>query len=681
MKNKILIFGGTTEGRELADILRHSGIDHEVSVATEYGRKIELDSGEDQVISGRLDKEKIVSLLKDGFGAVVDATHPFAVKASEEIKGACDELELPYLRLSRSMGKEAKGSENIIFVDTMEEAGDALNSIPGELFLLTGSKDLQTITSRIEDRSRLHVRVLPSVDSIALCEKAGISGKQIIAMQGPFSREMNELQIKEIGAAAILTKESGRTGGYYEKLQAAADLGIKAVVIRNPELKDEKTEHLSMEEVLGRIEEICGVKLQEDIGGGKRTITLAGIGPGDERYLTSQVRDAINKADVIFGAGTVVERLHNLSVPSHCYYEADKIIDYLDGHEELVRPVIVYSGDISVSSGAGKAQKAFEKAGFEMVKLSGISSVTLFANRLGIALEKTRVVSAHGRRCNVAGYASRYEMLIVLPSGVEDAVNICSELLEKYDITVGLELGTDKELILEVSKDSSKADNMGIPKGYEKAKVILYIYNPDYRASKVIAALSDDEIIRGEVPMTKEEIRALSIRKLALTPGSVLFDIGAGTGSISLESAMTHPDITVFSFERNKEALELLEINRYKFGLSNMKIIPGEAPDSFGTARGDYEGAFTPTHVFVGGSGKKLGEIIKAVTAMNPKVRIVLNCVTLETLAEITAIAKETNGFEADILQVAVTRYNQRGSYHLADAMNPVFIVTLCGVD
>ena len=685
MKDKVLIFGGTTEGRVLADTLRASGVPHEVSVATEYGKTIELGSGEKEILTGRLSKGEIADLLRSGeYSIVVDATHPFAVKASEEIKEGSKAAGKEYLRLSRDTSKGDFDGSSINYVDNMQEAGKALRNIEGNILLLTGSKDLAEIVPLIGDTERVFVRVLPSIESISLCEKAGLSGKHIIAMQGPFSADMNKALINEIGAKVILTKESGAAGGFYEKLEAAGECQVKAVVVRNPESlrsKDGEGQQLfSMEEVITRIESIYGKKIcqastdsdsfSRDNENG-RTIVLAGIGPGDEAYWTKEVCETLRESDVIFGASSVVSRISGVSGNIVEFYDTEKILDYLKEHPEFKKPAAVYSGDIAVSSGAKKAEKAFTAAGYKVTKMSGISSVALFANRLGASLEDVKVLSAHGRKCNVAGYVRCFEKLIVLPSNAEDALRTSGEVrnIEKaldvgkegasIRVVAGCDLGSDKELITDKMSD--------IP---QDAKVLLYIENPNVPSSKVTASLRDSDIIRGEVPMTKEEIRALSIRKLELTPNSVFYDVGAGTGSISLEAALLHPDIEVYSFEKEDDAVELLYQNKEKFGLTNMHVIKGAAPEAL-------EGSPVPSHVFIGGSGKKLKEILERVTRDNKNLKIVMNCVTLETLSEITNISNEFGLGEMDIIQVAVTRYNRRGAYHLADAQNPVFIVVI----
>ena len=143
-------------------------------------------------------------------------------------------------------------------------------------------------------------------------------------------------------------------------------------------------------------------------------------------------------------------------------------------------------------------------------------------------------------------------------------------------------------------------------------------------------------------------------------------------GSFLNEAALLHPEISVYSYEKNDEALELLSQNRDKYKLSNMEIIPGEVPDSL------VEDVI-PSHAFIGGSGKKLKEIIEILLSINPQVRVVLTCVTLETISEITKIAGELELYDFKVTQVQVTRFGKRGSYHLADAANPVFIISFGG--
>ena len=521
--------------------------------------------------------------------------------------------------------------------------------------------------------------MLPSVESIAKCRELGLSGKQIIAMQGPFSREMNEALIREVGAAAILTKESGISGGFIEKLEAARATGVKCIVIENPE---KGSNACTYEQVLARIEELSGRRISGGVSFSDMNIVLAGKGPGGVMHRTGEFQEALAEADIIFGAETVLRELNDNVKPNVKQipvYDPDEICRFLLENRHYHHPMVVYSGDIALCSGARKGEEVFAKNGYTVRKISGISSVALFANRLSLALEDVKVISAHGRKCNVNGYAVENEHLIVLPSGTGDAARIVRELDGSCKVIAGINLGIsrslesdvgleqenscleDAERIFEVT-DFSELERVG-------GKVLLYIYSPAAAKRKLGTGLRDNEITRGNVPMTKEDIRALSIKRLELKRGAVLWDVGAGTGSVSLEAAFLDPRIEVFSIEKNPEAVIVLKENRDKFKALNINIVEGEAPKAL-------EGLPAPDSVFVGGSGKHLEEIVLAARAVNTKAKVVVNCVTLETLSETMAVLDKLGVSLPEIIQVSVSRYEKRGSYHMADAQNPVFIIS-----
>lgn len=764
MRDKVLIFGGTTEGRELAAALSAAGIEHLVSVATYYGKEIEDSFGEKNVIVGRKNSDEMAELMvSGGFTVCVDATHPFATLVSAEIKKACEKTGVEYIRLLRDTGAKAyleiassecgaekrfdekvvraagveinglnrlslcdAGSEGfhadmenggikILSCDSVVSAAKELEKIQGNILLLTGSKDLKEIMTEISDKSRVYARVLPNIESIAKCEEAGLRGKQIIAMQGPFSKDMNVALINEICASVILTKESGATGGLDEKLLAARECGIKVVMIESPESRlegsgsnaGEYAKGYSLPEVLEKLgvdkkrvksgeivkESNSLNEVKDNIG---KSIILAGIGPGDARYYTRELEDALENADVIFGAKSILERVDKNRIKAEFVplYIGKDILEFLNEYPNYKKPLALFSGDICLCSGAKNAAKVFENAGYGVHKISGISSVALFANRLGLGLEDCSIVSAHGRECNVAGYIAEAKRLIILPSscahagdiartafavakindyGRNDSVKVegfgeCGDL----KIVIGYELGTALERILEVS-ENELGDNLFSRE--EKGKCLLYIENERAGETPVIRGIPDDEFIRGKTPMTKEEIRAISIRKLGLSADSVLYDIGAGTGSVSVEAALLHPDIKVCAIERNDEAVELIKKNKEKFCADNITVIKGEASEVL--ASGLPGGVCVPTHAFIGGSSGNMRVIIEILKKMNENIRIVINCVTLETLTEVLTVIKEGEFAEPDIVQVSASRYRKVGEYHMADAINPVYIVTI----
>ena len=183
----------------------------------------------------------------------------------------------------------------------------------------------------------------------------------------------------------------------------------------------------------------------------------------------------------------------------------------------------------------------------------------------------------------------------------------------------------------------------------------------------ITPGIKDEEFIRGKVPMTKEEVRAASVCKLRLSEDSVVYDIGCGTGSVSVEIARLSKKIKVFALDSNPEAVELTKKNAQKFGLENIKVAQGEAPAVL-------ENLPSPTHAFIGGSGGQLKEIISALRNKNPRLRVVMNAVSLESAAAIEEIIKSYGLKEYEIVQFCITRTEKIGSHHLFKANNPVFI-------
>ena len=176
--------------------------------------------------------------------------------------------------------------------------------------------------------------------------------------------------------------------------------------------------------------------------------------------------------------------------------------------------------------------------------------------------------------------------------------------------------------------------------------------------------------VRGKVPMTKEEIRILSVAKLQLTEDSIVYDVGAGTGSVSMECARLCTNGTVYAVERNPEGIALIRENSKKLRLSNVKAIEGLAPEALMDLP-------APTHAFIGGSAGNMGEILDVLRAKNPSVRIVINTIALESISEVMQLLKE-RGYDADIVQISAAKSRVLGRYHMMTGLNPVYIITIC---
>lgn len=260
---KVLIYAGTTEGRELAQELARERIYCDISVATEYGRQImdEKISPYICILQGRMTAEQMrLKCENEQYLAVVDATHPFATEVSVNIRESLKGLDIPYFRLGREkipgeegerQAGERQAEERQAGEQQAEEQNhmarkyfqntaacvEALKKTEGKIFLTTGSKELSAFCREETIRKRLVVRVLPGMESLRECVRNGLEGRQIIAMQGPFSKEMNLAMIRQYQASVLVTKESGKTGGEDTKLAAAGEAQIPSCIILRPDEK------------------------------------------------------------------------------------------------------------------------------------------------------------------------------------------------------------------------------------------------------------------------------------------------------------------------------------------------------------------------------------------------------------------------------------------------------------
>ena len=238
--DNVLIFAGTTEGRILAGELEKSGCHVMVSVATDYGREI-LNPGKNiQVHTGRMDGQEMAEfLIKNQIDLVIDATHPYAKEVTRQIELACKRTNTEKIRCLRSeellTEQEREELEPwMIHVSSAGEAAKWLDDRSGNILLCTGSKELPIFSGISDFENRIYARILPVVPVLEACKKLGLKGRHIIAVQGPFSVEMNLAMIKEYNCRFLVTKDGGKEGGYLEKVRAAAMAEIPVLVIDRP---------------------------------------------------------------------------------------------------------------------------------------------------------------------------------------------------------------------------------------------------------------------------------------------------------------------------------------------------------------------------------------------------------------------------------------------------------------
>ena len=242
---KLLIFGGTTEGRQLAQFCADHRISAWVSVASQYGCDLLPSSEYLRIRVNRMDWQEMAEFMRDKqVRLVVDATHPYAKEVTGNIKRACMEEQIPLLRCLRDAEAESAEEKGVFYVPTAEAAVQMLGRTEGNVFVTTGSKELRAFTALADYENRIYARVLPSPEAAEQCRGLGITGRHLICMQGPFSEELNAAMMGQIDARWMVTKETGKNGGYDEKIRAARRNGASVIVIRR-----EKENGFSVKEV------------------------------------------------------------------------------------------------------------------------------------------------------------------------------------------------------------------------------------------------------------------------------------------------------------------------------------------------------------------------------------------------------------------------------------------------
>ncbi len=228
MSKTIWLIAGTSEGRILAEQIAKLNIDAYVSVATEYGANLLSNTPNITVLQERMTETEMEQFLNDKKPAlVIDATHPYATLVTANVQVACENLGYEYIRLTRSKSEFI----NAVLVKDFIEAVEFLNTVQGNVFLTTGSKNLQDFTNVINYQERIALRILPMVESLEHALNLCYKQSNIICMQGPFSEELNVEMFKKYNSAFIVTKDSGDVGGLEEKIRAAEIAGAKLVII------------------------------------------------------------------------------------------------------------------------------------------------------------------------------------------------------------------------------------------------------------------------------------------------------------------------------------------------------------------------------------------------------------------------------------------------------------------
>lgn len=650
---KAIVFAGTTEGYALCEFLAENRVSVYACAATEYGGSLLQENEFLHVSAGRLKTEDMEELFrKENPEIVLDATHPYAAEVTKNIRTACESAGVLYQRILRPEGE--KNSE-AIYVEGTEEAAAFLSGTEGNIFLTTGSKELAKFTGIPDYKERLFARVLSIPSVIRSCAELGIEGKHLIGMQGPFSAEINEAMLRQFQCSYLVTKDTGLAGGFPEKMEACQRCGVTPVIIGRP-LKEEG---LSLQDARVFLSKMFGFTLPQKI-------SLVGIGMGAEKTLTLEGKKALNEAELLIGAKRMTEAVQKPGQMVLHEYRSEKIVEYIREHPKYRTVAIALSGDVGFYSGA---KKLIDQLDGNVEVICGISSVVYFMSKIGLSWDDAKIVSAHGRNCNLISLI-RHNPKVFSILGTEDGVAVLASRLVYYgmgDVTlyVGENLSYENEKIFH-----DKAANLTEYRG--DALSVVTACNEKVTPMSAVHGISDGEFLRGKAPMTKEEVRTVSLSKLRLSEDSVCYDVGAGTGSVSVEMALRAWMGQVYAIEKKEDALALLKENKKKFAVDNLAIIPGVAPEAMTELP-------APTHAFIGGSSGNMQDIINLLLEKNPKVRIVINCITLETVTEAMNAIRDFGLEDVDIVQLAAARSKSIGRYHMMMGENPIYIISCSG--
>lgn len=662
--SRILIFAGTTEGRRLAEILEANKCPCDACVATEYGSQLLKSTEYVTVHEGRLDKEGMQKLYRDiACDIVVDATHPYAEIVTATIRESLEGLNIRYIRLKRPSSSLGNDCDN-----RYKSASDCVESLlntEGRILLTTGSKDLKAFADT-DLKERLMVRVLPGMDSLKLCYEAGLEGKQIIAMQGPFSKEMNQATLKQYKIEHLVTKESGHQGGFDEKLAAAAELGVRIHVIERPGVDTADESGMTLSETINTLCKLTDISINRP----SLKIALIGIGCGRESLLTCEAKEYIEDASYLFGAERMLDSVNSSGKKYPFYLKEDilpKLAEIYESDDEGTVAVL-FSGDTGFYSGAAKLFDALKNDNHYKVEIMpGISSVSYLSAKTGVDWGRAKLLSIHGKQeeewlSTLIAAVEENHACISITSGAKDIRKIGECLSDKKNIEIilGYNLSYPDEEIKKISPAECK----------EVEKEGLYacvIINEKPDKATIVPCIRDDEFIRDKVPMTKEAVRELSICKLGIRQGDVIYDIGSGTGSISVQIAKLSNSLRVYAIESNEDAVKLIESNISKFGIHNVTTINTMAPDGLSNLE-------TADCAFIGGSRGKLKEILDKLYEINSSMRIVINAVSMESITEVYSILNDYTLINLDITQANISTAKKLGDYNLMQANNPVFI-------
>ena len=396
-------------------------------------------------------------------------------------------------------------------------------------------------------------------------------------------------------------------------------------------------------------------------------VKVIGIGPGNPELLTGEAQKALATCTLLAGDKRMLSQLESSGkrlFPTIKTAELVEIAKAADPERDILG--ILVSGDVGFFSLAQTIAGKLPDCRVE--RYCGISSLVYFAAKLGLAWEDAKIISMHGRNQNLVRAVRENKKVFALTGGENSVARLCAELtahgLGALQVYAGESLSYSEEKL-------SRGTAAELAGQTFSSLAVMFVLNPQpvQAFSTRVHGLDDSLFLRGKAPMTKQEVRSVSISKLNPARDAVLYDVGAGTGSCSVEMALQAPLGKVYALEQKEEALGLLAENKKLFGTENLEIVPGEASASIPALT-------APDGAFIGGSSGNMAAILDLLYAKNPACRIVINVIALETLAAVISYYQQKAGYTLDVVQIFAAENKKLGRYNLMMAQNPIYVIT-----
>lgn len=398
-------------------------------------------------------------------------------------------------------------------------------------------------------------------------------------------------------------------------------------------------------------------------------IQIISTGVGNTELLTQAAAQAIANSAVLIGDKRLLSPYQGGDKKLFAATRAQEILGIIANCTPTERIGVLVSGDVGFYSLAKSMLAALD----EPAELHcGIGSLQYFAAKLQTPWQDICLLSLHGRDTQLLSKLKTHSKVFLLTGGTHNVSGICRYLSQHgfgdIQAAVGERLSYPDECITRGSVQELQHQEFA-------SLSVLMLFNTNADSNRQVThGLADECFARGRAPMTKQEVRAVSLSKLELRQADVFYDIGAGTGSVSIEAALLLNDGYVYALERDSESVELIHTNARKFCLENIQIIESYAPEGLADLP-------APDKAFIGGSGGKLAAILDAIYAKNKACRIVLNCIALESLSACLEYYKDKKDYELEIVNISVAKAKKVASYNMMMGTNPIYIVTASRID